>query len=178
MKSVVTGRRGRRGQLGFTLAELMIAITVGAIILVGSFVLMRHMVIVSAENRDETMAVLQVQYVGFWINEDVVQAQYVDLGSTEGFPLEIGWTEWDGGEKKVTYEVEGMMDGELWRLYRELFVNDVSQGATIVGEYLDPGSTRCVWHGGLDSVLVLQVTANFDGNEVSSTYQINPRALK
>ena len=166
MKSVVTVRRGRRGQLGFTLAELMIAIVVGAIILVGSFVLMRQMVIVSAE------------YVGFWINEDVVQAQYVDLGSTEGFPLEIGWTEWDGVEKKVIYEVEGMMDGELWRLYRELFIDDVSQGTTIVGEYLDPSSTRCVWHGDLDSVLVLQVTANFDGNEVSSTYQINPRALK
>ena len=174
----MAGRRRTIGQLGFTLAELMVAIAVGSIILVGSFILMHYMLTVSAENRDETMAVLQVQYVGFWINEDVVQAQYVDLGSTGGFPLEIGWTEWDGVEKKVTYEVEGMMDGELWRLYRELFINDVSQGATIVGEYLDPSSTRCVWHGDLDSVIVLQITAIFDGNEVSSTYQINPRALK
>jgi len=173
----MAGRRRTIRQLGFTLAELMVAIAVGSIILVGSFILMHYMLTVSAENRDETMAVLQVQYVGFWINEDVVQAQYID---GEGFPddMEIGWTEWDGVEKKVIYEVEGMMDGELWRLYRELFVDDVSQGKTIVGEYLDPGSTMWVWHGDLDSVIVLQVTAIFEGNEVSSTYQINPRALK
>jgi prepilin-type N-terminal cleavage/methylation domain-containing protein len=179
-------KRGRTGRLGFTLAEMMVAIAVGAIILVGSFVLMRHMLIVSAENRDETMAVLQVQYVGFWISEDVVQAQEVSpIGEVGLHPLEVRWVEWDGDENLVEYWLEDM-EGEsyLGRLTREQWlrkngeVEFESYGTSIVGEYLDTGLTKCFWLDEADDVLVLQVTADYDGNEASNTYEIHPRALK
>ena len=66
--ALVSGRQKRGSQLGFTLVELLIAIAIASFIVVGSLVLLGHMVVTTAENRDETMAVLQVQYVGFWVS--------------------------------------------------------------------------------------------------------------
>lgn len=185
MIALVSGWQKRGSQRGFTLVELLIAIAVGAFIVVGSLVILSHMIIVTAENRDETMAVLQVQYVGFWISEDVVQAQYVNpLGSESGgtgFPLTVRWTEWDGDVNEVEYKVVGMVDEmgrNLWQLTREHFVNGESYGTILVGEYLDTGLTRCFWHEDLEDVLVVEVTARVDRNEASSTYEVHPRALK
>jgi len=172
--ALVSGRQKRRGQLGFTLIELMIAIAVSAFIVVGSLVLLSHMIIVTAENRDETMAVLQVQYVGFWISEDVLQAQSVEVGDSNGFPLTATWQEWDGDVNEVTYSVEG----EVWTLTREHKVNGESYGTIVVGEHLDPSSTRCFWHETSEDVLVVEVTATVDRNEASSRYEVHPRALK
>ncbi len=192
MNAPVSRMQRKRSQRGFSLVELMIALAVSAIIVVGTMTILRYLVIVSADNRAETMAILQVQYVGFWISEDVVQAQYVDPHESEsggtGFPLTVEWTEWDGDLNRVVYRVEGMVDRKgsdlgLWALYRKHVVIPVGQseidyGESLVGQYLDPGRTRSFWDKDLGDVLVLQVAATVDGNEANSTYQINPRALR
>ncbi len=184
-----TGGRGApaRGRpRGFTLVELMVALAVSAMIVVGSAWIMRQVVMVAAENRYDTMATVNVQVVGFWINEDVVQAQRIDLGDPGGigFPLTIEWTEWNGDRDRVTYGVEGMVDAlgrDLWRLSREHERNTgsgyVSMGSVFVGEHLDPGDTSCYWSEDSEDVLVLEVTARFDQSEASSRYEMHPRAL-
>jgi len=176
VNALVSGKRERRNQLGFTLAEFIVAIAVSALIVVGSLVLLRYMIAVAADNRDKTMATLQVQYVGFWISEDVVQAQTIELGDSNGFPLIITWTEWDGDVNEVTYTV----DTEKRELERGHKVNGESYGTSVVSEYLDPGATECSRRN-LDDVLVdalvLEVTATVDRSEASSTYEIHPRAF-
>lgn len=174
MIALVSGRQKRGSQLGFTLVEFLIAFAISAFIVVGAMMLLSHMIIVTAQNRDETTAVLQVQYVGFWISEDVLQAQSVKLGDSNGFPLTVSWQEWDGDVNKVTYSVEG----EVWTLKREHRVNGESYGTIVVGEYLDPGLTRCFWHETSDDVLVVEVTAGVDLAEASGRYEVHPRALK
>src|SRR4030042_3101090 len=83
-------------QRGFTLAELMIALAVSAFIVTGALTLFSNMIIRTAEDQDKTMAALQVQYVGFWVGEDVVQAQTIELSDPEGigFPRTVTWSEW------------------------------------------------------------------------------------
>ena len=185
---LISGWQKLKNQRGFTLVELMVAISVSSIIVVGSLIILHHMTTVSAEHRDETLAILNVQYVGFWISEDVVQAQSVDLGNPGGmgFPLTIRWTEWDGDENKITYGVEGMIDEigrNLWQLKRTHEVRAqgegtwVNYGTSVIAKYLDPASTRCFWDATMNDVLVLEVTARIDRNEANSTYQIHPRAL-
>jgi prepilin-type N-terminal cleavage/methylation domain-containing protein len=174
--ALVSGRQKRGSQLGFTLVELMIAIAISGFIVVGSLVLLGHMIIVTAENRDETMAVLQVQYVGFWVSEDVVQAQSVELGAYNGFPLRVEWTEWDGDVNEVIYSFSP--EGEVWTLMREHRVNGESYGTIVVSEHLVDGPTRCFWHETSDDVLIVEVTARVDRNEASSRYEIHPRALE
>ena len=180
-------RRSRIGQWGFTLAELMVAIAVGAIIMGGSMAILYRMVTVSADHRDETMAVLQVQFVGFWISEDVVQAQNVIIGKTpqaNGEFLTVRWTEWDETVKEVAYRVSNMeawwQDDDLWRLTRTQSVDGVSQGNATVAEYLDRDLTFCEWTSDQASELVLKVEvfARVDENEASATYEIFPRALE
>ena len=180
--ALVSGRQKRGSQLGFTLVELMIAIAISGFIVVGSLALLGHMIIATAENRDETMAVLEVQYVGFWVSEDVVQAQEIrpqPLSEPSGFPFTVVWTEWDGDVNEVEYTLEDI-DGEpdLKQLKREHRVNGESYGTIVVGEHLVDGLTRCFWHETSDDVLVLELTARVDRNEASSRYEIHPRALE
>jgi prepilin-type N-terminal cleavage/methylation domain-containing protein len=204
VRALTLRRRLGERQFGFTLAELMVAIAVGAIIIVGTMVLFRHMVTVSAQHRNETMATLQVQYVGFWISDDVVQAQDIYLcningdklndpeicrcdGNCTGFPFAVEWTEWDGDVNKVVYTCETMVDAhgrelDLWALYRRHVINPDGAmqdlGKAKIAEYLEPGLTHCCWHETEEDVLVLEVAATVDVNETSSRYEIHPRALK
>jgi len=205
MNAVFFRKQLGRRQAGFTLAELMIAIAVGAIIIVGTMVLFRHMVNVSADHRDDTLATLQVQYVGFWISDDVVQAQDIYLcningdkltsdpeicgcdGNCTGFPFAVEWTEWDGDVNKVVYTCESMVDThgrdlDLWVLYRRHIINPDGEmldlGKAKIAEYLEPGLTHCCWHETEEDVLVLEVAATVDESETSGRYEIHPRALK
>jgi prepilin-type N-terminal cleavage/methylation domain-containing protein len=174
VKTLLSEKQKKESQRGFTLVELMIAIAVSAMIMVGSMQLLSHMVVTSAQNRANTMAMLQVQYVGFWITEDVVQARPdgVSLGDAQGFPLTIQWKQWNGVEHKVVYSVEG---DETWTLSR---YDEIGNGTIVVGESLDPAGTRCEWVTGGDvtNVLKLDVTANVDGKIATRTYEINPRS--
>jgi prepilin-type N-terminal cleavage/methylation domain-containing protein len=181
VRVLLSGKQNKKSQLGFTLAEVVIAIAISAILLVGSFELVSHMVIASAKNRANTMAMLQVQYVGFWVTEDVVQARPGDVnpGSAQGFPLTIEWTAWNGDFNQITYSVEG----QVWTLSRHYQYTPkggsvIDEGTTVVGQYLDPNGTSCEWvtGGNATNVLELDVTANVDGKVATRTYDINPRS--
>jgi hypothetical protein len=170
--------RDRRSEAGWSMIELIVAIAVSALILAGTIVLLRYTVMVGAEHRHKTMATLQVQYVGFWVSEDVMQAQEIVLSEPDGFPLQIAWMEEDEEgeyfvENVVTYE----LNAEARCLERTHTLDGVSLGTSVVGEFLEPESTRC-YENEFEYVssLILEVTANCEGGEATSTYEIHPRA--
>ena len=183
MRVLLSGKQRKKSQLGFTLVELMVAIAISAVIVGGTVELVSHMVIASAQNRANTMAMLQVQYVGFWVTEDAVQARPdgISLDDAQGFPLTIDWTAWNGDENKIVYSIDG---SPLWTLTREQSLKKngesvfTSYGNTTVGQYLDPVGTRCAWvtGGNATNVLKLDVADNVDGKVAARTYEINPRS--
>jgi prepilin-type N-terminal cleavage/methylation domain-containing protein len=174
-------RRILGGRAGVTMIELMVALAVTAVILIGALIVTRYMIVSADDNRDKTFASLQVQYVGFWVSEDVVQAQTVELGSYHGFPLTLTWTEPDETVNEVVYSAGNMTDvfgNNLWRLEREQWVDSVSLGKSVVGEYLVPAATECVRNPHeFVSSLVLSVGARLDRSEATNTYEIHPRAF-
>ena len=190
---MILGKQGMRGQAGFTMVELMVAIAISMFIVIGSLVFLRYMVTMADENRDKTMATLEVQYVGFWISEDVVQAQTIELGASHGFPLTLTWEEWDGSRSEtITYNVEDMADEALWQLMRTREVKDgetvVIDETSLVAEYLVPWSEaegtgtrvcRMVYDAQYDTMksLVIEVAARADRSEASGTYEIHPRGV-
>ena len=197
MKALLSEKRKKRSQLGFTLVELMIALAVSAMIMVGSMQILSHMVVTTAHNRASTMAILQVQYVGFWITEDVVQArpEGVSFGTTanlEGaqiglkypldiYPLNIDWKEWGGVAHHIEYRLaQDPKDSSIWILTRTSTSTPADpgrDGTTVVGESLDPAGTVCEKvAGNVTAVLKLDVTANVDGKVATRTYEINPRS--
>ena len=176
--------RSRRSQLGFTMVELVIAVAVSAVILVGSGAALHAMLVSTGDSSDKTLARLEVQYANFWISEDVIQATEVDIGNITDlrypYPFLYLWLDtWPyGGLQTVEYSVEDMKDKlnrDLWRLYRT-----TDSGTTVVAEYLDPLLTSCsqkqLGNGTLVNVLVLEVASQVDNQRASGSYEINPRA--
>ncbi len=172
-------RKQKRGQPGFTLIEMVVALAVAALILVGSAALMHYMVVATSNQSDQTTANLQVQYVSFWIGGDVVQAQTISLGNStvSGFPLVLTEAAQDGGNYTVTYSVEGMKD-KLGRDLLTLSRARAGAGNITVAQYLDPASTQCFQKqsGNGTYMLVLNVTAVVDQKQTSGRYEISPRA--
>lgn len=187
-----------RSERGFTLAEVLIVLVISGLLMFGSFEIVRHMVVTSSTDRNKANALCQVQYVGFWISEDVMQAKYegVDLigNATDPFanhfPVTVTWTEWDGDMNRVKFSLlpqDSSPGGvSLYELTRQRWfvpkgdsIEDpgTNKGTTTVGEFLTD-ETRCYWDtsGDATSVLKLEVTANVDGQVASRTYEINPRS--
>ena len=197
VKVKLHGKQDRGSQAGFTMAELIIAVAVSTLIVIGSLIFLRYMITVADVNRDKTMATLEVQYVGFWISEDVAQAQTINVGiisgDVDGFPLILTWEEWDGSQSTtIIYDVEPMGDGDQWRLMRsyEFYqgVSLVESGTSQIAEYLIPWSdvegvgTKCcrmvygAKKGEMES-LIVRVAARADRSEASSMYEIYPRTV-
>ena len=181
MKFIEFWKQIKRSQLGFTLIEMMIAIAIGGIILVSTAALFRQIVVSSSDSSDRTQARLEVQYVSFWIGEDVIQAQEVEIGNITAArcPNPFLTLKLPGGvSSTVTYCVEDIkdkLDRDLWRLYR---TKGVGQQIT-VAENLDPLLTKCYQrqggNGTLVDVLVLEVASKVDRMESSGFFEINPR---
>ena len=181
-------KRGRCSQPGFTMIELVIAVAISAVILVGSGAALRALIVSTGDSSDKTLARLEVQYANFWIGDDVVQADEVTIGNITGvrYPTpflyirnwNIGYYEGHGEVQWVEYSVEDMkdkLDRDLWRLYRK-----TNSGTTVVAEYLDPLLTSCsqkqLGNGTLVNVLVLEVASQVDNQSAKGSYEISPRA--
>ncbi len=186
-------KRSRCRQLGFTMVELVIAVAVSAVILVGSGAALRALIVSTGDSSDKTLARLEVQYANFWIGEDVMQATEVDIGNITdvSYPtpftfLRLFWNTWPYGEVQihtVKYSVEDMKDElgrNLWRLYRTTDAETAHPKTAVVAEYLDPLLTRCsqkqLGNGTLVNVLVLEVAAQVDDQRTSGSYEMSPRA--
>lgn len=173
MKAVVFGRRRKEGERGFTLPELMIAIVLSSFIIVAGGEILRQTITVSARNTDATVAVMQVQKAGFWVNQDGLQAQSVDT-ATEF--LTLSWTEWDKSVRVITYSVVDTVDEHGYTLWDLMRHDNLSDETVLVSESLDPAGTSCTWDG-VSGELTLNVAAVVDDHVESRTFTIQPRAF-
>ena len=182
-----------RNQSGLTLVEMLVAISIGAVILFGAVIYLYHMTTAADDNEAKSFASLQVQYVGFWINEDAAQARMISLGDTNcssnGFPLVISWGNSSYSEK-ITYDLSPVA-GQAGRanLYRTREVDDggpIIEETHLVAEHIDSDATGCYRKDYGDNPaegvsfalksLWVDVAADIDGNRAESSYEIFPRS--
>jgi prepilin-type N-terminal cleavage/methylation domain-containing protein len=186
-------RRKKIGSPGFTLVEMVVALAVAGLILVGSAALMHYMVVATSQQSDQVLARLQVQYVSFWISQDAVQAQQIEVENSagnatlgiKGFPLTITWEDDNGNNNTVVYDLQDTGE-KPWQLTRELEVNGVSKGTSVVSQYLVPWSaqgqgTWCVVNNAGNEtnpryIVNLTAAAQVDLANASGIYNISPRA--
>lgn len=197
---ILSRNQGFGSQRGLTMVELVIAIAISSIIIISSLALLTYMMRVAVDNRHKTLASMEVQYAGFFISEDVVQAQKITMGDlTSGFPLKVEWLDTQADKKyTVIYTLKGPENG-LYKLERESLVEEQSEGTTLVGQDivgqdigdLDKDGNTTEWLTKADrytapqedpdvgkvSSLIVKVTANVDGRVATNEYEIHPRAF-
>jgi prepilin-type N-terminal cleavage/methylation domain-containing protein len=195
------GERRRRGRSGFTLVEMVIALAISGIILVGATAMYWFLVVHSVSATNQALANHEVNYANYWISQDVVQAGNITLAgnsTTGNFPLIItipGNITISGnpGNSTVIYSVENMEDkfgNDLWRLNRTKIEYDGTSSTSMIAEYLLPWSeipleiakgnqgTECTVKGNVTAYerrVILQVGALVDKSVALARYEIYPR---
>jgi prepilin-type N-terminal cleavage/methylation domain-containing protein len=173
----------KRGQKGFTLIELAIAMAISGLIAGAVTMTMFQIVDTSGRTSNHMTVVRQVQSAGYWVSKDAQMAQVITTGAEEddGFPLDLKWTEWGGNTYHITYTLEDMSGGvpkkELQRVEvkNEGSVDEETKNI-IVAKFIDSSSTSCEY---TDGKLTFKVKATLgDGSVVQTetrTYEIIPR---
>ncbi len=168
-----------KSERGFTLPEMLVSLTLCTFIVIGGGEMLRQIILASSKGTDGTVAVIQVQNSAFWLTQDAMQAQCVQLGDpVTGWPLTLTWTDWDNVDHAVTYSMGNMTDDEgrtLWEMIRS---DSVTGEAVTVGQYLDRNNTVVDWHATRENILVLDVKAKVGEEWETRTYEIQPRPLQ
>lgn len=156
-------------QKGFTLVELVIAISIATLVVAAAVAIWFQLTSVSARNSDYMAAYGHVQNAGYWFSRDAVQiTQEPAFGGGNLVTLE--WDEY--GENPPHHVVVYTVDGASGELRRAL-----DGGSPIlIAEYIS--SASCGWNDPVaKDTLVLEVTAEVRGNSVTRTYKVEPRAF-
>ena len=134
-----------KNQLGITAIELMVAITVSAVITGTITTTIYQVVIGSARTNNHMTAVSQVQSAGYWVSHDAHMAQSVELAdesvdNPDGtrFPFTLTWADWGTSEvHQVVYTLVDIPGGGLKNLQRSHTFNGTTE-TSIIAQFIDP----------------------------------------
>jgi type II secretory pathway pseudopilin PulG len=162
-----------RGQRGFSAAEILVALTIAALIGGGVVMSISQVFTTSAQNSDHTFATKQVRNVMYWVRNDakVAQAVQIDAGDL-GLPLVLSWDDWDNTQHEVTYTLVGD------RLVRNHVIDTGTPVSLLVAEDInpDPALTNCSYIGGLVTFKVtVTVGTGSRAIDVTEEFTVNPR---
>jgi len=160
-----------RNQKGSALTELLIAITVAALIAIAVAMGVFQIVTGNARTSNHLTAVRQVQEAGYWVSHDTQMSAIVSTTPGNGFPLTLQWQKWDG-----SIEYEAVYSLQNTKLHRSYSVNDVVQSSGIIAEYIDLSQTNCNFTGD-ELIFTVRATIGSGSQQGSETrvYKIKPR---
>lgn len=180
-----------KDQGGFTVIELLVAIALSSIVVVGLTMTIFNLYGGYFRSSGEMTVVRHAQQAGYWISRDVQMAQEVSTDDDQGTAdvielVTLTWYDyfWEeenpdrrGAGHRVIYT---LVDDRLYREYysagRGEAFGSSPDYTTFVAEHIDVDNTSCIYLEGSNFYLI--VTASVEGWQPQSetrTYEIKPR---
>lgn len=123
-----------KGERGFTFIEVLVAVSVSALLAIGAGMTTMQMFTTSRQNSEWNMALRQAQSVGHRVTQDILMVNTVDIGDDPGTGdvefISVFWKDWENGD---TYDISYLwFDAEdsLKKLKRREVIRD-NGGAVI-----------------------------------------------
>ncbi len=172
----------RQNERGFTIIEIIVAISIMSIISLAATMSIFQSLKVTALNNNHMTLVNQVQSAGYWISRDAQMAESITTANLSGTDfLHITWTERDysGGDvyHSVTYFFNGLSGG-IGKLKRNHWNSEGKNDNTLVAEDIsydpsDPTNTSNISYQ--NRVLTIKLTAISGDASETREYQISRR---
>ncbi len=126
-------------QKGFTLVELLVALAVGSLVIMGAFGVIYQVVWGTSRTNSQVVALTDVHYAALQLKKDLIMAQTTDL--TDGVPQNsatLSWTDYTSPSEEFGWEEDRdhssaynlLSDGVLQRTYDETITSIVGRNIT------------------------------------------------
>ena len=172
----------KRDQRGFTLIEILVTMSVVALIAGAAGMATVQGVNITQHSNDQMTVIRQVQNAGSWISRDAQMAEQLTIDNnpeTANF-LILNWTEWDADKPKhsvyhsVTYSLEDIA-GDIAKIKRTHWSSEGANEQTLVAEYIyynpgDPDNTTKASYQ--NPVLTMQIAASLGEARETKEYRI------
>lgn len=123
-----------KGEKGFTLIEVLIAVSVSALLAIGAGMTTMQILTSSRQNNDWNIAIRQAQSVGQYVSQDALMVSTIDIGDDPGTGdiefISLFWKDWESGGTYDTYYLWFDSVNSLKELKRRQVTRD-NNGAVI-----------------------------------------------
>ena len=172
---------GVKEQSGFVLIEMLMAIAISALILVGIVDITVQTVIVNASDTNQMRAIKQVENAIHWIERDAQMASTKWISPKDStvtdFPLYLQWT---GFEDNYTHKITYMLDNGA--LLREEIIEDIddviSETETFICDNIIEAESNYAFNGEILEVNLKATVGSFRTATESRTLYVIPRVSK
>jgi prepilin-type N-terminal cleavage/methylation domain-containing protein len=140
-------KRLQKGEKGFTLIELIIAIAITGLIGAGITTAIFQTFNVSSRTTNHMAAVREVQEAGYWVSLYAYTASDIEITGDSGFPLTLLWVDFEMYEEhKIVFDLDS--SGIRGSYYVDGGFDSEKTGQIPVLEFIDPDGTKCKMGGG------------------------------
>lgn len=141
-----------KGQKGFSLLELLVALAITALISTSITMVISQTFTGSTRSANHMAAVRQVQEAGYWVSYYACSAQNLTITGDSGFPLILRWFDFGPPceRHKIVFSLSS--SGLRGSYYVEDVFDPVKTGQIPVFEFINPDKTKtnCQVSGGSD----------------------------
>jgi len=158
------------GEKGFTLLELVVALSIAALVVSASSMTVITMMRLAPKSTDWAIALRQVQNAGYLISRDALMADNITVGTGNPTFLTLRQPQIPPADPKdIVYELEDMPGG-MQRITR-----DDSDGEPIMlAEYISVATAK-YYSGSENGTLILTIEATYGEATVKRTYETMQR---
>jgi prepilin-type N-terminal cleavage/methylation domain-containing protein len=119
-----------KGEKGFTFIEVLIAVSISALLAVGAGMTTMQILTNSRQNNDWNIAVRQAQSIGQQISQDALMVSNIDIGDDPGTEdvefISLLWKDWENGDTYDTFYLWFDSEDSLKELRKRVVTRDNS----------------------------------------------------